>query len=340
VITNAELATLASTSAFQAPPAIPGSGYLCGTIDDDKLACCDAEGVFVIDLATGAVLRHIPLAHASEIRRLPDGYVVTIRDPGADGGRLVHLPHDDSPPRVAPFRGYVKSWSAGSGELAIFHQGRLEIRRWPGMEVVHAVDGYHPTLDWSRRLMLVSDGDHNRHVVESMDGDHERRYLEYDNGEPQHFYSLGRGVFEIDHGFTVLGVLEGWRTRLYPELPNGDSISLRLTPDGRGIRTVMANRAHRFDVDFATGTILTALPRAAAGQDPFLQALWHPELDAIVLEDDEGNEALYDLDDDCIVELPPGAQAKQWFDGGRALLLTFPSSDEARPLRIEVWRVR
>jgi hypothetical protein len=41
-----------------------------------------------------------------------------------------------------------------------------------------------------------------------MDGDHERRYLAYDNGEPQHFYSLGRGVFEIDHGFTVLGC---WR---------------------------------------------------------------------------------------------------------------------------------
>jgi hypothetical protein len=321
---------------FHAPAQIQHQGYRSGCIDDGKLVCCDAAGVFVFELATGELLRRVPIASGSSIRRVGAGYVVDVSSPPGTprGGRLVHLPFDDAPPSIAPYRGHVKSWSGT--EVALFDDGALEVRRWPSMELVRAVRGYHPTVDWANRLLLVSDTDRGRHVIAAIDGDHERRHIDYGDLEPQFFYLAGNGVAQVDHGFTLVGYLAGWRTKLCDGTLSEGSLRHVPTTDGRGLRCVIANQPCRFDVDFQTGELLTRPPGVERGQPTMSLDLWHPVLDAVVLEDDRG-EALCDLDGTVVTRLPRGGQAKQWFDDGRALLVTYPSDDG--PLRIEVWRL-
>ena len=125
---------------FHAPPEIHSLGYSWGRIDADKLVCCDETGLFVFDLATGAQLRHVPITNASGLHPVADGYVVFTRM--IDGGQLVHVKFDDSATTMVEHPGYIKSWSGV--EVAMFSKGTLSVRRWPTMEIVHAVAGYHP----------------------------------------------------------------------------------------------------------------------------------------------------------------------------------------------------
>jgi hypothetical protein len=262
------------------------------------------------------------------------GYVVTVRTMGQSDGRLVYLPDDDSPTTIVAFRGFTKSW-CGS-EVGLFNAGTLEVRRWPTMDLVHSVAGYHPTIDWTNRLLLVSDGDNHRHVIESIDTK-ERRYVPYGEEEPQFFYIAGHGVAEVDFGFELVGYLSGWRTRLCHAPHRRSGLSIYPTRDGRGFRAVMGNRPFRFDIDFATGQLLTELPDLTGRQAIGSLQLWNRSRDDVIVLEDDTSAALCDMDGNILTRLPPTGQAKQWFDDGRALLVTHPT--ETAPLQIDVWRL-
>ena len=113
-------------------------------------------------------------------------------------------------------------------------------------------------------------------------------------------------------------------------------IAPRVTADGRGIRLVMGHRPCRFDIDFATGEILSRPIEHPLAEDGESSELWHPELDAAVAEDEDG-QFLCSVEGRTLLRFPSGAEAKCWFDEGRALLVTYPGGHPHR-LQIEVWR--
>jgi len=341
-----QLATLALATSFDAPPQISPTGYHSGFLDDDDtLVCCDDTGVFVLNLRTGRLMRRISAVACSSATIVDGGYALNVRDyrDGVLRGKLIFLPNDGSPERIVPYRGHVRSWSPAGDEVAIFCDRRLEVRRWPTMEIVGSVDGLHPTIDWDERVLYVTDG--GRHVMQSFGESRERRYLDFDRGEAQPLYLLGDGIANINLGFTLLSLRAGWRTDLVDPLPpDGDGyLSVLLTHDRRGIRTVIDHRPCRFEVDFATGELQTrpVLPARASGDDDDERLdpdeLWHPTLDAAVVDDADGTTVLRTVDGHVLTRFPFGACAKAWFDDGRALLVTYPFAGKAR-LRIEVWR--
>ncbi|HEY5934319.1 MAG TPA: hypothetical protein VIU61_06790, partial [Kofleriaceae bacterium] len=71
------MAKLECALSFHAPPEIHSRGYPTGLIDARKLVCCADTGLFVFDLTTGAQLRHVPIANASSLYPVTDGYVVS-----------------------------------------------------------------------------------------------------------------------------------------------------------------------------------------------------------------------------------------------------------------------
>jgi hypothetical protein len=325
------MAKLECALSFHAPPEIHSRGYPTGFIDAHKLVCCDDTGLFVFDLATGAQLRHVPIANASSLYPVTDGYVVSKRT--IEGGQLVHVTFDDSATTTVEHPGHIKSWSGS--EVAIFADGTLTVRRWPTMELVHAAAGYHPTVDWADRLLLVSDEDNHRHVIDSIDTK-ERRFVPYLDLSTQPFYVLGNGVADVNFGFELVSYRAGWRTKL-GDVPSDASLSLRLTRDGRGLRAVIGNRPFRFDLDFETGALLTELPDLTRSQEVLSTQLWNPTRDDLIVLEDNTSAALCDHDGNILTRLPPTGEAKQWFDDGLALLVTHPTDDS--PLRIDVWRL-
>ena len=339
LVTEAELTTLQLALSFEMPAMIPSTGYNSGHIIGEELICADDAGVFAFDLRTGKLLRRVSEVPTSRLRRPPaGGYLQLVSATTTTGGqRVVSMPSDDAPPQITGVRGRILSWSSDYSEVALFDDGKFQVRRWPSLEIVRAVEGRHPTIDWEYRLLLYTDG--KRHVIQPIDSPTGTRYLDFEPGGPQHVYPYFRDVVSIN-GTTLLALSAGWRCELIERRPEQyGALDYEHSADARGGLVAVADgRLQRRDFDWDTGMLSAPfIPSTRTRDDDYydVSALWHRDLDVAVV--DEETPVLRNLQNQTLVTFAPHSQPKQWFDGGRALLMTHPTEYASR-LRVDVWR--
>lgn len=339
LVTEAELTTLRLKLSFELPAMIPPTGYNHGLIIGEQLVCADEPGVFAFDLRTGKLLRRLSEVPTSRLLQVPDGgYIQIVSGPAKYGSkRIVSLPQDDALPQIRTIAGHIHSWSPDRSEVALFNKGHFQVCRWPSLETVRAVEGLHPSIDWEQRLLMFTDNE--RHVIQPIDSATGTRYLEFEPGGPQALYPFYRDVVSLN-GTTLRSLSAGWRCELIERRPDEyGRLDYERSADPRGGLVAIADgQLQRRELDWETGA-LSAPFTPPTEDDDYEQpnALWHHDLDVAVV--DEQAPVLRDLKNRALVTFPSRSLPCQWFDGGRALLLTYPSETAAR-LRVDVWRCR
>jgi hypothetical protein len=102
------------------------------------------------------------------------------------------------------------------------------------------------------------------------------------------------------------------------------SLDYEHSADARGGLVAVADgQLQRREFDWETGALsapFTAPTGTGEDDDHQVSALWHHDVDVALV--DEQTPVLRNLQNRSLVTFAAGSQAKQWFDSGRALLMT------------------
>ncbi len=338
------LATLVPTFAMDLPEGVSPQGY--GRLSINRSGTSLAWGtewdatreVILIDLARGEVRSRMANIAADHLVRRQGGFFVVdsgYRPDGALEPRLFHL-RDDGTSFHAPVSlagvGWLKSYAPTGDMIAFFHEGKLQVRRFPALDVVATLHGREPGIDWQSGRMWCSlrPGEYD---VSSIDGSEPPIRIQSEEA----LYPACSGVAETSlDEVTLYGLLVPWRAPLVPKT-SSTTHSVSIPPERDRVRCVEGRVLRRFVVDWTDGAVRDSEILGALPEEPRIGALiWHPTVDAMVAPAG-GRRRLVSLSGETVLEFPAGARPELWFDDGRALLVTYPNDGERLPL--EVWRV-
>ncbi len=230
--------------------------------------------------------------------------------------------------------------SPGGDFIVIQGPQREGVYRWPGLEAIFEQETrlYWPVVEWHSRRYLVN-GVRGLEVL-SLEGSRLAPIPGRSSVQP---IVLGQGLIaRIMPGLVVHALALGWAAVLYELRGNVGGTPARPSLSGRFVRIVLGGTPVRFELDLATGAVVSRPDRverlalAQTNQDGPGRVLWHPQADLVFQQRNAGIFELRDLDGATILRLPAGSAPVAWTGDGLALLVLRGAGEGKAWL--ELWR--